>query len=451
MSRAYNKRPLNILSIIGICSGCIVMGLVFTMINTALPVIQKALQLSIDHMQWMMMAFGLINCAFLVTSGRLADIFGRKKVFIIGLCSSCFGMVLGGLSSNGVGLIFSMSFAGLGNAILLPVSQAMLVSEFPESHKSRAIAIWAAAIAYAMAAGPLVGGMVSTKFGWRSVFWSMIPLFVVSLFLVSFFSRESKNTVDSPRVDFKGMFLIGLGLSAFVLLVSEFNHLTGWMIGGLIVLTVLFFIALWKNSHTFPSPILLPELIRKKVFLAASVASACLIFYIWSTFFLFPIYLQNVRHLSPLGTGLIMLAITIPVVILSPIVGRKYQPHKAWVFVFGGFLFLLISSILQGFFRESSSILFLVMTVLFYGVGYGLICGPTATAAISIVPPYKAGIASGTFVTFQEIGGTLGLAFVVTTVRLISPFEVGFRKGVFALILISLIGCASAFILKPRK
>ena len=127
------------------------MGLVFTMVNTAIPSIRESLGVSLYSMQWMMTLFGIINCAFLVTSGRLADIYGRKKIFLIGLLCSEIGMLLGGFSLKSTGLILSMSFAGLGNAILLPVSQAMLVSEFPESKRSQAISIWAAAIAFSLA------------------------------------------------------------------------------------------------------------------------------------------------------------------------------------------------------------------------------------------------------------------------------------------------------------
>ena len=426
------------------------MGLVFTMVNTTIPVIQESLNVPIHQMQWMMMVFGLINCAFLVTSGRLADMLGRKKVFLVGLASSGIGMLIGGLSQSGALLIASMSLAGLGNAILLPVSQAMLVSEYPENKKSHAIAIWASAIAYAMAIGPLVGGLISEKFGWQWVFWSVLPIFVISLSLITLFSKESKNTVDPPVGDYKGMFFLGVGLTTFVLAATEYK-LFSWLTTVILFLVALLaFLALWKNSRTFSHPILMPQLIRNRTFLAASVGSGCLVFFIWSTFFLLPIYLQEVRGLSSLASGLIMLAITVPVIIISPIVGRRYQPHKAWVFALLGFICLLASSLLQEIFNEFSPISFIVLTLLTFGVGYGLIFGPTATAAISTAPPHKAGIASGTFVTVQEIGGTLGLALVVTTVRLHSPLLTGLQKGGYALIGVSLLGCLACILLKPR-
>lgn len=441
---------MKLLSLIGISSGCIVMGLVFTMVNTAIPVIQRVLGVPISEMQWMMIAFGIINCALLVTSGRLADILGRKKVFLVGLCFSGAGMLLGGWSSEGKGLILSMSLAGIGNAILLPVSQAMLVSEYPVSLKSRAIAIWATAIASAMAIGPLLGGFVSDRWGWKWVFWSLVPMVVLSLILTTLFSKESRNEEDLPLVDYKGMILIGVGLSAFALLVTEYAHFTYPIRGALLLVSLLSLFGLWKNSRSFPAPILLPELVKQKVFLAASIASGCLIFYIWSAFFLFPLFLQNVSQLSSFEIGLMMLAVTIPVAVLSPIVGKVYQPQRGWIFIFVGFLFLLISSILQRYFDGASSSQEILLAFTLFGIGYGLIMGPTATMAISVVSPNRAGIASGTFVTFQEIGGTLGLAFVVTTVRLNPQIELGYQEGMISLIIASILGCFCGLLLRRR-
>jgi MFS family permease len=146
-----------------------------------------------------------------------------------------------------------------------------------------------------------------------------------------------------------------------------------------------------------------------------------------------------------------MLGITIPVILFSPIVGKKYQPHRAWIFISVGFLFLIFSSLFQVFFSPSSSLLYILLATLLYGIGYSLICSPSTTAAIAIVPPYRAGVASGTFVTFQEIGGTIGLAFVVTIVRLNTSLAVGIQKGSYVLLLIGVIGILCSILLKPQR
>ena len=429
------------ISIVGICSGCIVMGLVFTMVNTAIPSIQKSLKTTIHSMQWMMIAFGMINCAFLVTSGRIADIFGRKKIFMLGLFSSGAGMLLAGFCSGSPGLILSMSLAGLGNAILLPVSQAMLVSEFPEIRRKHAIAIWATAVASAMAIGPLIGGIILEELGWQWVFWANIPIVLISFTLVYFFSKESKNRDDPPHIDYKGMLYIALALASFVLIATEFSRLPWVILFLLLALLLISIYLLRKNGRTHPSPILLRELVLNRIFICASIASACLILYLWALFFILPIYLQKIHHFSPLDTGLLMLGITVPVALFSPLIGKLYSPKNAWVFIAVGFFLLMLSSILQILFSASSSIPFILTTILLFGLGYSLTCSPTTIAAISVVSTQKAGIASGTFVTFQEIGGTLGLALIVSIIQVYPDLLLGINRGAIGLLVISTIGC----------
>ncbi len=438
-------------SIIGISLGCIVMGLVFTMINATIPTIQKSLNVPLHQMQWMMLSFGIVNCALLVTSGRLADIYGRRKIFLIGLCVSGIGMSIGGMSQGGLGLICSMILAGIGNAILLPVSQAMIVSEFPKFNKSRAIGVWTLVTSCSMASGPLLAGALSQTFGWRWVFWSTIPLFILSLIFIFLYTQETRNSVDPPHLDIQGIILIGVCLSSFTFLATEYSRLPLVTNAILLLISLLTFSALWKNSHTFSSPILLLEFIKNKQFIYASVASCCLCFCIWSTFFLLPLYLENIRLLNSFLAGFLMLGMTTPVIILSPIIGKVYRPHYAWRFIFFGFLFLIFSSITQAFFGAFTSLSFILVSTLLLGIGNALITGPAITTAISVVPTYKAGIASGTFITFQEIGGTLGLAFIVTIVRLSPNLAVGIQKGVYCLLLINILGAFCGLLMLTIK
>ena len=425
------------------------MGLVFTMVNTAIPSIRESLGVSLYSMQWMMTLFGIINCAMLVTSGRLADIYGRKKIFLIGLLCSEIGMLLGGFSTESIGLILSMSFAGLGNAILLPVSQAMLVSELPESKRSQAIAIWAAAIASSLAIGPLLGGIIAQKLGWQWIFWSNVPIIFAAFLFTFLFSKESKNMEDPPLVDYKGMLYLAVTVSSFVLMIIEFNHFPWSILALLLSVTLVSAFLLWKNEKTFPSPIILQKLIQSRIFLSASLASGCLVFYIWSTFFLLPLYLQNIRHLSSLTSGLAMLGIAVPVVFLTPFIGKNYKPQTTWAWTLTGFLLLITSSLFQIFFQEDSSLLFISSAIVLFGIGYSFLFSPTATAAISIVSKQQAGIASGTFVTIQELGGTFGLALIVTYVRYYPDLLLGFHKGMQALLTVGAIGCFCGLLLRP--
>lgn len=438
------------LSIAGICSGCVVIALVFTMVNTAIPGIRASLDASLGAMQWMMTVFGVVNCAMLVTAGRLADIYGRKKVFLIGLLFCLIAMFFGGFCTRPEELILCMGFAGVGNAILLPVSQALLVKEFAVSQKGRAIGLWAAAIASAMALGPVAGGIIAASFGWAWVFWCNVPVIAVSFFLVFVFSKESKNTEDPPFLDLKGMLYLAFSLSAFVLVATEYRQLSLFTVCTLLFSACIGFSLLWKEERRCPSPIVLAELVGNRVFLAASLASSCLIFYIWSLFFLLPLYLQSVLGQSAFFSGVAMMGITIPVAVLSPLIGKLYRADKAWAWTFFGFLFLCASSFLQSFFSLDTPFSTVFLASLSFGVGYAFITGPTATAALSIVSLEKSGIASGTFITIQEIGGTFGLALIVTLVRSHPELLGGYRQGMTALVFVGLLGCFFSLFMAKR-
>ena len=237
------------------------------------------------------------------------------------------------------------------------------------------------------------------------------------------------------------MLYIAAALASFVLITTEFSRLPWVIIFLLLIILSISAYLLRRNGKTHPSPILLQALVQNRTFLCASIASACLIFYLWALFFTLPIYLQKVHHFSPLDTGLFMLGITVPVALFSPIIGKLYSPKNAWIFIAVGFFLLMLSSILQTFFTASSTIPFILATILLFGLGYSLTCSPTTIAAISVVSTQKAGIASGTFVTFQEIGGTLGLALIVSLIQVYPNLLLGINRGALGLLIISTMGC----------
>ncbi|MCB1084722.1 MAG: MFS transporter [Chlamydiia bacterium] len=438
-------------SLFGIGSGAAILGLVFTSINTTLPLIQDSLHLPLKTLQWMMLTFGLINCSFLVISGRFADIFGRKRIYLIGLLFSGSGMLIGGLSQTSPFMILSMAFIGLGNSIVLPVSQAMLVAAFPKDQKSFAISIWAVSIAIAMAVGPLASGLLSQFIGWEGVFLAIIPLVAISFLLVLLFAKESKNHVDLPSIDSKGMVFLSTGLLSTVLLITEYSHFSVPMMIFLLAFSITTFSLLWKHSETASVPILVKEFIKSPQFVFSSLASFCLIFYLWATFFLLPLYLQNIRHLSPIATGIALLGVTVPVAFLSPLLGKKYHHHRSWKWIFFGFFSIFLSAILQVFYKDLTAFPLILLSLILSGIGFSFVLSPTAATAFCVVPEHKVGIASGTFITFQEVGGTLGLAICSMLLQLHPNFLSGMRWATYALIVISFLGALCSLMLNPKR
>lgn len=445
------SRSSFLLAVLGICLGCVVIALVFTMVNTAIPSIQSDLNLPFSSLQWMMTAFGLINCACLVTFGRIADIFGRKKIFLLGLFCTLIGVVSAGFSDTAAGLIASMTFAGLGNSILLPVSQALLVMEFSAEKRGEAIGIWAGCIGAAMAAGPVLGGIITQALGWRSVFLINVPVILTSIFLTLLFSRESRNEKDPAKIDIKGMVYLAAAVVAFVLLSTEYRHFSTLFLIGLAITGVLSLGLLLKHEKRFSSPIISDQLWSNRIFLSASMASFCLIFFVWSIFFLLPIFLQKELNLTPLTSGLMMLWVTLPVAFLSPVVSKFITLHNTWLYSLIGFILLTLFSYSETLFNFGTPLWQVALSCLVFGIGYSFIWGPTATAAVSCFPSHQSGIASGTFVTIQELGGTFGLAIIVTTFSHQPVLKEGFNKSLWLLIIISVFGCFLSFLMKAKK
>src|SRR3990167_9115267 len=177
-----------LLSIIGICAGMTVMALIFSMINTALPAIHVSLNTTIPELQWIMNIFGILTCSTLVIFGRLADIIGRKKIFLLGLFLQALALLGSGLANNVSVIIFFQAIAGISNAIILSISQAMLTHTYPENQRNKAIGLWACVIGFCLAVGPLLSGALTSAFGWRWIFLAPLPIFVIGFILVTLFA-----------------------------------------------------------------------------------------------------------------------------------------------------------------------------------------------------------------------------------------------------------------------
>jgi MFS family permease len=431
-------------SIAGILSGCAVIALVFSMVNSSLCQVGKSLGLSLNTLQWMMSTFGIINASTLVTFGRLADIYGRKKIFLIGIFSSLVGMIGGGFATSGFSLILSMAFAGVGNGIILPVSQAMLLQEFSEEKKGTAIGLWTQSIGACLAIGPILGGLISANFGVSWVFFSVVPIIVASFFLVLLYSKESVNTLDSKQLDIQGMLALFFAISSFVVTVTEHRSLS---FGAILFLVVIFLgssFALVKIEKVAKEPILRPDLLKNKQFVAASMACSALVFFIWALFFLLPLYLQDIRGLTPSGTGLVMLAITVPVALFSKKIGslaeNKRRGNIGGIWVTGGFVLALISVLSMLTFDSNTGIFLIVVATLAFGIAYSCIWGPSTLLAVSSQPKERAALIAGTFVTLQEIGGTLALATSVTLMQQKASLEQGFVLSLLPLLVVAVLG-----------
>jgi EmrB/QacA subfamily drug resistance transporter len=442
------------LAITGICFASAVQPINFSLVTIGVPVIQKEFSASILELQWMLNIFGIVISIFLVTMGRLADTFGRKRLFLTGMLGAGCSSLMSGFASSPAWIIAAQGIMGLAGSILLPVSQALISHAFPDHERGRAIGIWASMMGTALCAGPIVGGSLISLWGWRSIFFINIPLLLIALPLILRYAKESKSIIHRGELDLAGLIVLAVAIGSLVVGIVQgpgwgWDSLRILLLLGIFILSTISLIFIERKARF---PIIHPEFFLKPTFLFASLGNFCMMFYVWPFLFLIPLYLQSVRNDTPFQAGLIMLFAMTPVALFSSSVGKFYGKVGPRTPIILGFLSFLVSIVLQFFFEATSSLLLTSAGCLFFGIGTVLIWGPSTTAAISALPKDLAAVASGGFSTVQEIGGTVGLTIIGTIFRIGHPqFMVGFRYGLWALAPILVIGLLAALPLCKHK
>lgn len=439
------------LAILGIMLGLLTMGLSFSLINANLETIHRELHASIIQLQWMINVYGIFIASTLVAMGRLGDIHGRKKLYLLGMVLFAIAMTGGGLANSpGVIIAFQIIW-GIAGGILLPISQALLVNIFPDEKKSMAMGIWACGNGIAIAVGPLIGGVILNYLSWRWIFLVNLPFIAMGFFLTLLYAKESKAEGESTKIDWSGVFILKVAIAAFVLATVQSDLWRRPIIMSLYLLSAGALFFLLRVEKKAEMPVIREDLFKNRNFLLCCLGGFCTIGVFWSCIFLLPLYIQKQMHYSPLHAGVMLLGFALPIALLSPLSGHLYNkvaPNKLIAF---GFLLLLLSSVMQLQFGEHPHPYFMALAIIFLGIGFSLIMTPTLTKAISTISRNHSGVASGTFVTMQEIGGSVGLAITVAIVRKQSAFSHGFHNGIWVVLILSLIGMGAALLLDRRE
>ena len=439
------------LVLFAICIGVSTLPMIFTATYTVLPTIGRTLSASVTELQWIINIYGVTICSGLVTSGRLADIYGRKRFYFIGMLFFIIGMLICGVANHIAWIIFSYALLGLCGAILIPVSQAIIAHVFPLEERSKAIGILMAFIGLAMAMGPLFGGLIVDFLSWRWLFLITIPLSIVSGILVAIYTPESSSGEAAPKVDWQGVLLLGIAISTFVIAVLQGNQ---WHRGIILILSAICIIAvsiLFFVERKAKFPIVRVELFHDRLYFLASIANAALLGFFWAGLFALPLYLENLRHYSPGQTGLLTLFVTAPIAIFSFIAGQLYHRFGPRLLICYGFIFLFISAFLQMFFTLSTPFYLLMLATISFGLGVGFAWSPSISAAMLTLSKAHTGIGSGTFFTLQEMGGTVGLAITGTIIRSHPSLLIGYQRGMWVLVFICIIGFTSAIFMRQSK
>ena len=308
--------------LVGTCLGLFILMLDSTVVALALPTIERELHASADNVQWVLNGYLLVISVLVVTAGRLGDIAGRRRIFLIGMAVFGAGSVVAALANDDAVLVAARVIQGVGGAAMLSLSLAIVSHAFPVEQQGQALGIWAAVSALALAIGPLVGGVL-IDIDWRLIFWINLPICAAGILITRWAAQESRDETSPPTLDFPGLATLTPGLLAVVFaLVRADNWGWGsWRTLLLLAVGVLLLAAFWAIEHRVRSPIVDFSLFHNGPYLGASAAAFALVGAYWVVIFFQPQYLQEVLDHGPVAAGVLVLPITAPMVFISPFCG----------------------------------------------------------------------------------------------------------------------------------
>ncbi len=394
-----------------VCIAVFMLLLDITVVNVALPNIQKELNTSFTELQWVVDAYALTLAATILNAGTLGDLYGRKRVFLVSIGLFTLASALCGAANSPLFLILARGLQGIGGAGMFAVSLAIIAQEFHGRERGTAFGIWGATIGIAVAIGPLVGGVLTTYAGWRWIFFVNVPIGIACVAGGVRELVESKNE-EAGSFDLPGFLTLTPGLFALVIALFEGNH-WGWSSGRIIGLFVaaglllgaFAFVELRRRSPMFDF-----RLFRVPTFTAAQTTAFTISAGMFSMFLYLTIYLQNVVGYTAVKTGVLFLPLTLTSFFVAPLAGRLSSRFPVRIFLGGGLAVVGASLLLMHGLTFLSTASSLMPGFIVGGIGIGLVNAPLAATAVSVVAPQRAGMASGINNTFRQVGIATGIA-----------------------------------------
>ena len=398
-------------TLVTVCIGTFMLLLDVTIVNVALPKIQAGLKSSFTDLQWVIDAYALTLAALLLTSGSLADLLGRRRIFAIGLVVFSAASLLCGVAQSPVMLNLSRGVQGIGGAMMFATSLALLGQAYRGRERGVAFGVWGAVTGAAVSIGPVVGGALTDALSWRWIFLVNVPIGVVALALTLSKIDESRDPTGA-RLDIPGFltFTAALGTLVFALIESSRKGWGSTLVVGCLIASVVLITAFVVVERRRRMPMLDLSLFRRPAFDGASIVAFSLSASIFAMFLYLTLYLQNILGLSPLGAGLRLLTLSGVILITSAVAGRLTTVVPVRLLMGAGLAFVGLSLLLMRGVTVTSDWTHLLPGFIVGGVGVGLINPPLASTAIAVVPPRQAGMGSGINSTFRQVGIATGIA-----------------------------------------
>jgi EmrB/QacA subfamily drug resistance transporter len=382
-----------------------------TIVVVAQPSIQTGLHAGFSDVQWTLDAYALTLAALLLTSGVLADRYGRKLLFSIGLTVFTLGSLLCGLAADPLMLILSRSGQGIGGAMMFATSLALLGHSFRGRERGVAFGVWGAVIGISTALGPVLGGVITTEWNWRGIFLVNVPVGVLALAVTIWRVEESRSPRPAP-LDWAGFLLLTAGLISLIYGLIRAGE-SSWSDTGVITClaaSVVLLAAFRVIESRVAHPMFDLSLLRVPTFSGGAVAAFAMNGSLYAMLLYFVIYLQDVLGYSALGAGLRIAILSLAQLVTSVIAGRLSERVPARWLIGPGLLLVGAGLIVMAGLNGGSTWTHLIPGFIVAGFGGGLVNPPLASTAIGVVPPDQAGMASGVNTTFRQVGIATGIA-----------------------------------------
>ncbi len=405
--------------ILGICCLSLLMvAMDATIVNVALPSIRHDLAASVSGLQWVIDAYTMVVASLLMLAGSMADRFGRRRVFQLGMALFMLGSLLCSVAPNIHGLVAFRIVQALGATMLNPVAMSIIANTFQEPKaRARAIGVWGAVAGGSMALGPVIGGALTQSIGWRSIFWVNLPIGAVAMLLAARYIPESRAP-RARRVDALGQLLVFVILATLTYAVIE-GPQHGWSsitIVGLFATAALALVTLLVYEPRRHEPLIDVRFFRSAPFSSATLIAICSFSAFSGFLFLNALYLQEVRGLSAFRTGLCTLPLAVATILCSPLSGRLVGTYGTQPSLLASGIATVISALMMTQLTASTPLPFLLLTYVIFGIGFGMVNAPITNTAVSGMPKAQAGLAAAVASTSRQIGASLGVALAGTIV-----------------------------------
>ncbi len=397
-----------------------------TVVNVALPSIQRDLHATLSALEWTVNAYTLTFAVLLVTGGRLGDIFGRRRMFLFGVAVFGLSSAAIGFAPNDSALVAFRAVQGIGAAFMMPATLSIITQAFPAHQRGTAIGTWAGVSALALAIGPVLGGFLTQQVSWRAIFFINPPIALIAVAVTLFAARESRDETVSRKVDVPGIATITISLTALVLALVEGNswHWGSARVVSLLAVAVVGLAAFVATELRSPAPMVDFGFFRSRTFLGANLVGFIVSFAMLAQFFFLALYMQNILHYSPLQTGVRFLPSTLVIIFMGPLSGRLTDRVGPRIPMTLGLLTVASALFIQSHLSAHTGYGLLLPGFVLMGLGMGLTMSPMSTAAMNAVDRTKAGVASGVLSMSRMVGGTFGVAIMGALVTAIGKSQI---------------------------